>query len=321
MADASVRPARSSEADQIARIQRDTLAMAYESVMPAEILAQIVDPGVQSAILDTITAEISSNDPSAQVLVALEGDQIVGFAFVQAAVRGGQSMLENGDPDPEPHRLPRADAGRAQMGPARPRIRLLSAATEFFVNAGFTRAITWVPESNAATTPSSSRPAGPATATPAASRPRRARSCARSDCTPAYELGSDRDRALHRDSAGRAGLLRGSGGRQQPHVLVGAQGHLRHRGEASDGVADRATVPGVRRGQDVPAVQRRQVCPRQDALQDPAGRGPGLVRGSARCTSTSVPPGCSSAAAPGRWPRTNSTASAPRSPRTSADVL
>ena len=152
MADVSVRPARPSEAAEIARIQRDTLAMAYESVMPAEILAQIVDPAVRSAILETITAEISANDPAAQVLVALEGEQIVGFGFAQAAVRDGQSVLEDGDPDPDRTGYLEQILVEPRWGRRGHGSRLLSAATEFFTNAGFTRAITWVPEANPATT-------------------------------------------------------------------------------------------------------------------------------------------------------------------------
>ena len=152
MADASVRPARPAEAAEIARIQRDTLAMAYEAVMPPEIMAQLVEPGVRSAILDAITAEISSTDPSARVLVALEGEQIVGFGFAQAAVRGGQSALEDGDPDPDRTGFLEQILVEPRWGRRGHGSRLLAAATEFFADAGFTRAITWVPDSNQATT-------------------------------------------------------------------------------------------------------------------------------------------------------------------------
>lgn len=151
MADASVRTARGGEAAEIARIQRDTLAMAYESVMPPEVMAQLVDPRVRAAILDGITAQVTATSHDARVLVALEGDQLVGFAFVQAAVRDGISVLEEGDGDPE-------NTGYVEQILVEPRwgrrghgSRLLAAAAAFFADSEFTRAVTWVPDVNVAT--------------------------------------------------------------------------------------------------------------------------------------------------------------------------
>lgn len=151
VADASVRPARVGEAAEIARIQRDTLAMAYEAVMPAEVMAQLVDPAVRAAILDGITAQIAAAD-DARALVALEGDQLVGFTFVQAAVRDGVSLVQDGDPAPETTGFLEQILVEPRWGRRGHGSRLLAAATEFFADAGFTRAITWVPDTNAATT-------------------------------------------------------------------------------------------------------------------------------------------------------------------------
>jgi GNAT superfamily N-acetyltransferase len=152
VADASVRPARVGEAAEIARIQRDTLAMAYEAVMPPEVMAQLVDPTVRAAILDGITAQIAARADDARVLVALEGEQLVGFAFVQAAVRDGMSLVQDGDPAPETTGFLEQILVEPRWGRRGHGSRLLAAATEFFTEAGFTRAITWVPDTNAATT-------------------------------------------------------------------------------------------------------------------------------------------------------------------------
>jgi GNAT superfamily N-acetyltransferase len=140
------------EAAEIARIQRDTLAMAYEAVMPPDVMAQLVDPAVRAAILDGITAQIAAAADDARVLVALEGEQLVGFAFVQAAVRGGVSLLQDGDPAPESTGFLEQILVEPRWGRRGHGSRLLAAGTEFFTEVGFTRAITWVPDTNAATT-------------------------------------------------------------------------------------------------------------------------------------------------------------------------
>ena len=151
MADVSVRPARPGEAAEIARIQRDTLAMAYASVMPADVMAQLVDPDVRAAIHDALTNQIASNDPGAQALVALEGDALVGFTFARAAVRDGVSMTEANDPEPERTGFLEQILVEPRWGRRGHGSRLLAAATEFFAAAGFTRAISWVPDGNVAT--------------------------------------------------------------------------------------------------------------------------------------------------------------------------
>ena len=147
-----MRPARVGEAGEIARIQRDTLAMAYQSVMPAEVMAQLVDPGVRAAVLGGITAQIDTTAHDARVLVGLEGDRLVGFAFAQAGVRDGVSLLQDGDPSPEITGYLEQILVEPRWGRRGHGSRLLAAATEFFTENGFTRAISWVPETNAATT-------------------------------------------------------------------------------------------------------------------------------------------------------------------------
>ena len=167
MADVSVRPARVGEASEIARIQRDTLTMAYDAILPLETFSRLADPQTQSAVTAAIAAEIAAAGPSARVLVALEGDQIVGLASARAAIRngggdgggggddddggGGGGTLLDSDPDPErtgylEQLLVEPRWGRRGHGS-----RLLAAVADFFTEAGFTRAVTWVPEQNAPT--------------------------------------------------------------------------------------------------------------------------------------------------------------------------
>lgn len=151
MADVSVRPARESEAAELARIQRDTLLMAYEGLLPVPTFAQLADPGVQSEIVASIAGQISAGGVAARVLVALEGERPVGLAFALAAVRGPAGVLV--DTDPEPDRIGYLEQilveprwGRRGHGS-----RLLAAVAAFFTEAGFDRAVTWAPEQNSAT--------------------------------------------------------------------------------------------------------------------------------------------------------------------------
>ncbi|MCW2529372.1 MAG: family N-acetyltransferase [Pseudonocardiales bacterium] len=148
MADVSVRPARAAEAAEIARIQRDTLAMAYERLLPPEVFGQLADPQVQLELAEQIRAEIVR--PSGQVLVAMEGDKMVGFSFVRAAVVEGESSLEPDDTDVEhtgylEQMLVEPRFGRRGHGS-----RLLAASVDFFTTAGFVRAVTWLPEDSEA---------------------------------------------------------------------------------------------------------------------------------------------------------------------------
>ena len=73
MADATVRPAEPSDAAEITRIQLDTWRAAYADLLPAEILA-----GLDAEEAELTWRQTIEQGP-AQVLVAVEGDWIVGF--------------------------------------------------------------------------------------------------------------------------------------------------------------------------------------------------------------------------------------------------
>ncbi len=152
MADVSVRPARLDDVAEINRIQRDTLAMAYDGVLPPEALAPLADPATRAQIEDATRAEIRRNDPGVRALVALEGGRVVGLAFARAAVLDGESALEDADPDPGATGFLEQILVEPRFGRRGHGSRLLAAAVEFFTERGFVSAVTWVPEQNASTT-------------------------------------------------------------------------------------------------------------------------------------------------------------------------
>ncbi len=151
VADVSVRPARLDDVPEIARIQRDTLSLAYEAVLPASMFAELADPSVQLAIAAALRAQIERPRPDEHALVAMEGAQIVGIAFARAAVIDGDSELEAGDPDPDRTGFLEQILVEPRWGRRGHGSRLLAAAMEQFSQAGYRRAVTWVAEGNAAT--------------------------------------------------------------------------------------------------------------------------------------------------------------------------
>lgn len=144
MADASVRPARPSEAAEIARIQRDTLAMTYEMALTPELMSQLADPAALAAAEQQIAAQISAG--SAHVLVAMEGEQIVGFSFAHAGVVDGESMLEATDADAQHTAVVAQLLVEPRWGRRGHGSRLLAATTDVLREEGFARVVTWVPE-------------------------------------------------------------------------------------------------------------------------------------------------------------------------------
>jgi signal transduction histidine kinase len=81
MADVSVRPARPGEAAAVARVQLATWHAAYADVLPADALA--LDPADVTAAWEQALAAPPS--PYHRVLVALEGDEVVGLASCEPA--------------------------------------------------------------------------------------------------------------------------------------------------------------------------------------------------------------------------------------------
>ncbi len=76
MADVSVRPARPEDAERVARVQLSTWRTAYSDLLPAEALDV---PEVQAAAL-WLGAVESPPTPRHRLLVAMERDELVGFA-------------------------------------------------------------------------------------------------------------------------------------------------------------------------------------------------------------------------------------------------
>jgi GNAT superfamily N-acetyltransferase len=146
VADASVRPARASEAAEIARIQRDTLAMTYEEALTPGLMAQLGDPQLLAAAEAQIAAQVDAG--SAHVLVALEGERIVGFAFAHPGIVDGESMLEAADVDAEHTAVIAQLLVEPRWGRRGHGSRLLAAATDVLSADGFTRVVTWVPENS-----------------------------------------------------------------------------------------------------------------------------------------------------------------------------
>ena len=82
MADASVRPATAEDAPAIARVQSAAWALAYAGVLPPDLLAGLGDEDAVAT-----WAQAAGTPPSTRhvLLVAVEGDEVVGFAAVGPA--------------------------------------------------------------------------------------------------------------------------------------------------------------------------------------------------------------------------------------------
>jgi GNAT superfamily N-acetyltransferase len=81
VADVSVRPARTEDAGAVARVQLSTWQAAYAQVLHATALDLRVED-VSSACAQAISAQPS---PYHRVLVALDGEEVVGFAACEPA--------------------------------------------------------------------------------------------------------------------------------------------------------------------------------------------------------------------------------------------
>lgn len=91
MADSSVRPARPGDAVAIARVQAAAWAQVWARVLPAEVLGAV---GSEEAVATWSEAVGAPPSPRHRVLLALAGEEIVGFAAIAPAT----------DPDLDPVR-------------------------------------------------------------------------------------------------------------------------------------------------------------------------------------------------------------------------
>ncbi len=142
MADVNVRPARTQEAGEVARIQRVSWARAGTSVVPASVLDRLVGDEVVSRWAATIDAPPS---PGHHVLVAREQETIVGMvAFGPAESEDARNEGHDEGPTGEIATLlvePRW--GRRGHGS-----RLLAATVDIARTDGVAQLITWVPEND-----------------------------------------------------------------------------------------------------------------------------------------------------------------------------
>ncbi len=134
----SVRPARAGDAVEIGRIQVETWRTAYADILPRAVLDGITSESAVQAWSTAITAPPS---PRHHVLVAAEGEWVVGFVAF-----GPASDLEEDDPQPASTvgvapLLVEPRWGRRGHGS-----RLLAATVDIAREDAMTRAIAWVPE-------------------------------------------------------------------------------------------------------------------------------------------------------------------------------
>jgi len=147
-----VRPARPEEAAEIARIQVQTWRYAYRRLMPAHVLDDIDEDWVEQQWRTSIEAPPS---PRHRVLVAVEQAEsayLVGFAASgdadEAALAPGESAPEAFGPDvvSVTDLMVQPRWGRRGHGS-----RLLAACADLWRPDGFTRAVAWAFEADAAT--------------------------------------------------------------------------------------------------------------------------------------------------------------------------
>jgi GNAT superfamily N-acetyltransferase len=139
MADVSVRPARPADAAELGRIQVATWRWGYRQVLPAQVLDTLSDEAAAQAWGAAID---DPPTPQHRVLVALEGEQTVGFAAF-----GPTDERETGDPDEltvavatllvEPRWQRRGHGSR-----------LLAALADHVRADGAARMVVWVPEAD-----------------------------------------------------------------------------------------------------------------------------------------------------------------------------
>jgi GNAT superfamily N-acetyltransferase len=139
--DVSVRPARSDDAAEIARIQLVTWRTAYRALLPKAVLDEW---DADAAAASWRAAVASPPTPGHGVLVALERNTVVGFAaFGPAELAGG----ETGDPAG-----PTAEVGTLLVEPRWGRrghgSRLLAAVADVARGGGAARLQVWLPEAD-----------------------------------------------------------------------------------------------------------------------------------------------------------------------------
>lgn len=142
MANVSVRPAVADDAAEIGRIQNETWQLGYQKVLPHEVLVSVhaerFAEGWRAAI-----AEPPSR--AHQVLVALEGSTLVGFAAF-----GPDADRQPDDPGTETTLAISTMLVEPRWGRRGHGSRLLAAMADLGRADGITRLVAWVPAADTA---------------------------------------------------------------------------------------------------------------------------------------------------------------------------
>jgi GNAT superfamily N-acetyltransferase len=143
MADVSVRPAGSADVAEVARIQVLTWQHGYATILPPTVLQLVTEQTASEAWRQAIDAAPS---PRHRVLVAQEGDAIVGFAACAPA-----DDVQPDDPDRETTVAIGPVLVEPRWGRRGHGSRLMAAAVDLAREDHMTRAITWIPEADTVT--------------------------------------------------------------------------------------------------------------------------------------------------------------------------
>jgi ribosomal protein S18 acetylase RimI-like enzyme len=136
VADVSVRPASPTDAPEIARIQIETWRTAYQTILPAQVLASLDQDTFAAQWLASV-----SEPPSMRhhILIAMEGESRVGFAAF-----GPDADLQPEDPDPETTAAITVLLVEPRWGRRGHGSRLLAAVVDLARADGVTRLVAWV---------------------------------------------------------------------------------------------------------------------------------------------------------------------------------
>jgi len=137
VADVSVRPATVDDVTELARIQLDTWRLAYQTVLPAEILDSLTVPQIAASWQAAISMPPT---PLHRVLVATEGATRVGFAAF-----GPDADRQPEDPAPETSAAVSMLLVEPRWGRRGHGSRLLAAVADLAKAAGAERLVAWVP--------------------------------------------------------------------------------------------------------------------------------------------------------------------------------
>jgi GNAT superfamily N-acetyltransferase len=142
VADVSVRPATEDDVAELARIQLDTWRLAYQTVLPPEILQSLTTEEIATSWHAAVTRPPL---PSYRVLVALEGAYLAGFAAF-----GPDADRQPQDPEPESTAAISMLLVEPRWGRRGHGSRLLAAVADLARAGGASRLVAWLPVADTA---------------------------------------------------------------------------------------------------------------------------------------------------------------------------